>query len=322
MGNAIAETRLESKARGVQKTRLCSEPPCLQKHQLTTWESEAVKCVYGWVGGWVGGRVLPVPICSPLSADPPRSCGKKKNMMFEVCILSSHLLPQGRHLVLVSRWWQSPSTACQRQPCSAPGEIPPRNPLLKSRAGQWSSADGIVHRKVEPSSCSWVLGTWQGGRRPWSGLAAACCAVLAPWLFSCGLQHCLLLPWGAEEQSPELASGDLRPPLRSLWFVPQNRISLDSSGGDSFWKKDFLCQIPGPQIKMRLQLEHRLSITKPSGGLFFPIKALKPGNMYPGVLSSSFPQYYLPLVVVIFWGCVFILWVSYYAQRQVSVVST
>lgn len=52
-----------------------------------------------------------------------------------------------------------------------------------------------------------------------------------------------------------------------------------------------------PYIKMRLQLEDRLSSTNPSGGLF-PINTLKPGNTCLGVLSSFFPQSDLPLQVV------------------------
>lgn len=146
-GNTIAEIMMKSKARGVQKTQLSSVlhlPAKTQVYDLGKHSSRECVCVC--VCMWVVCGVLPVPICSPLSAGaPPHFCGKKKSVKFEVCTFRSCGLPQGGLLVLLSGG-DSP----QAQLGSAPGEISPHNPLLKSKAGQWISAAGMAHGKWSP----------------------------------------------------------------------------------------------------------------------------------------------------------------------------
>lgn len=119
--------------------------------------------------------VLPVPICSPLSAHaPPHFCAIKKGRKFEVCTFRSCVLPQEGAGVALRRM-----TAPKHSLALA---------LEKSlHTIHWDRAawgNGLLlvgrhmgkHLKVLQGP-----GELTGERRPCSGLAAACCAVLTPW---------------------------------------------------------------------------------------------------------------------------------------------
>jgi len=222
---------MESKARGVQKAHRRSDPPCCGNACRNTsfWPvtaRQSAVCAHGGVAGSCR-RPFALPSVQTLLLAP----GKKKNRRFEVCASSPHLLPWGGQLAMLWRWWQPEKSRHAVR-------------FLTSKAVQWSSADGIAHEEAGPSSCLWVLGTQQGERRIWSELAAACCAVLPPGVFVCGLQRPLPLPRVAEEQSqtwPLEISGH---PSDLCVLFPKTRILL-CRRRDFLWRKDFLCQMPG-----------------------------------------------------------------------------
>lgn len=127
----------------------------------------------------------------------------------------------------------------QAQLGSAPGGIPPHNPLQKSSLGQWSSASGMAHGKVELSRCSRVLEPLAGERR--AMVRADSHLLCCPHTLDFSKQ----LPWASQKQSKSWPFE--KPPLSSLCFIPKSRISLDSSGRNTVnGKRTFLCQTPGP----------------------------------------------------------------------------
>lgn len=247
MGNAIAENRMESKARGVQKTCLRSDPPllweCPQKHQLMTWESRASQvCVH--VGGWQGPSgthlLSPRRRCSPfllwekeehevrglhfqLPSPPPR---RAAGIALSVMTAAEHGVPAAA----VFCTWRYPTT-----------QSSPENQSKAVVFCWWNSSRERGALKL--LSCPGDLPGWKQALVR-AGSSLLCCpSTLAYWLWASTLLGTPLDGWGAIS---ELASWDLWLPLRPLCFIPETRISLYCRRRDALWKKASLCQMQGP----------------------------------------------------------------------------